>query len=108
MDQLEDRLMLVFQQADVNKDGLISYDEFLRVMTGFDYYLNLNEKEIIEINNSDHDYCNTDCNNSYHPFDSNEDDNDDAINETCGKIIIFITYYYYYYYYYYNMITILL
>lgn len=37
---IEAKLRKVFAVADVNKDGLISYQEFLFSMTGFDYYLN--------------------------------------------------------------------
>jgi hypothetical protein len=103
--------MLVFEQSDVNKDGKISYDEFLRVMTGFDYYLNLSEKEI----NNNFDY-NEDCNNnnnnnldcinsSHYPFFINDDDLDldndnDAINETCGHFLylFFIIHFHFYFY----------
>jgi len=37
---IELKLRKLFAVADVNKDGLISYQEFLFSMTGFDYYLN--------------------------------------------------------------------
>ncbi len=37
---IESKLRKLFSVADLNKDGLISYQEFLFSMTGFDYYLN--------------------------------------------------------------------
>lgn len=40
VETIESKLRKVFAVADVNKDGLISYQEFLFSMTGFDYYLN--------------------------------------------------------------------
>jgi Ca2+-binding EF-hand superfamily protein len=38
--KIDTKLRDVFDQADVNRDGVISYQEFLFAMTGLDYYLN--------------------------------------------------------------------
>ena len=74
---LEERLLAVFQQSDTNKDGVISYDEFLRVMTGFEFYTQIHEGGF-------HDYYDHEL-DDHHRHDHEDETDNDPANDTCGK-----------------------